>query len=102
MARRPHGPGRGPEKRMRKIMLFAEIKESFLMAMGALREHPTPEQRKLLDKLLKDADPAVQAAARAVAERLKALAAESPSRYASDSPSATTEPSTTSARAEAE
>jgi hypothetical protein len=73
-----------------------------LLAVGALREHPTPEQRKLLDKLLNDADPAVRSAAQAIAERLKALAAERPSRYASDSPSATTEPSTTPTRAEAE
>jgi len=58
-----------------------------LMVMGALREHPTPEHRQMLDKLLNDADPAVRAAAAEVAERLKALAAESPSRYASDSPS---------------
>jgi HEAT repeat protein len=58
-----------------------------LLALGALREHPTSENRQILARLLDDADPTVRTAAEEVAERLKGLAAESPSRYASDSPS---------------
>jgi len=89
-----------PDSPLVEMLAHADDPKLRLMVMGALREHPTPEYRQMLDKLLKDADPAVRTAAKEVAERLKALAAESPSRYASESPSATTEPSTASTRGE--
>ncbi len=44
-----------------------------VLVMGAVREHPTPENRALLDKLLNDSDDAVRAAAERTAEELKAF-----------------------------
>ena len=41
--------------------------------MGAIREHPTPANRALLDKLLNDTDDQVRAAAERTAEQLKAF-----------------------------
>jgi len=89
-----------PDHPLVAMLAGADQPKLRLLVMGALREHPTPEHRQMLDKLLNDADPAVRTAAEEVAERLKALEAESPSRYASDSQSATTEPSTTSTQGE--
>ena len=91
-----------PDHPLVAMLVAADAPKLRLLALGALREHPTSENRQILARLLDDADPAVRAAAAEVAERLKGLAAESPSRYASDSQSATTEPSTASARAVAD
>ena len=55
-----------------------------LLAMKALQEHPTPEHRALLEKLLQDPVPDVRAAAEEVAAHLDGLRATSPARYASD------------------
>jgi len=84
-----------PDSPLVKVLAASDEPALRLMVMGALREYPTPENRQLLERLLKDADPQVRAAANDVAEQLEALAADSPSRYASDSQCATTEPSTT-------
>jgi hypothetical protein len=89
-----------PDHPLVAMLAGADAPKLRLLALGALREHPTPEHRQMLDKLLNDADPAVRAVAAEVAERLKDLAAESPSRYASDSLSPTAEPSTTSTQGE--
>ena len=44
-----------------------------VLVMGAIREHPTPENRGLLDKLLNDSDDEVRAAAEKIADELKAF-----------------------------
>ena len=87
-----------PDRPLVAMLAGADQAKLRLLAMGALREHPTPENRQILAKLLDDADAAVRAAAEKVAAHHKALAAEDPSRYASDVPSASaqTAPSTMS------
>ncbi len=47
-----------------------------LMVMGALKSHPTPANRAILAKLLKDPNASVRAAAETASAALKALAAE--------------------------
>jgi hypothetical protein len=66
-----------------------------LMVVGALREYATPLHQRLLQQLLEDPSPAVREAAKDVSTYLKTLAAESPTRYASDVPSTTKTTSTT-------
>lgn len=55
-----------------------------LVCMGALRSHPTPAHRALLESLLKDSDPAVRAAAENVRKDLARLASTPLSELASD------------------
>lgn len=57
------------------VRMLAEANEPSLrlLAMGALREHPTPANRAILDKLLVDADEQVRSAAEGVAKELAAL-----------------------------
>jgi len=72
-----------------ELLAAADDPDLRLMAMGALREYPTPARRQLLEQLADDPNPAVRDAAREVQAHLKILAAESPARYASN---ATTPP----------
>jgi len=85
-----------PDHPLVEMLAGSEDPDLRLMVMGALREHPTPEHRRLLEQLLEDPVPAVRTAAMDVEAHLKALAAESPSHYASNVPSSTTMPATTS------
>lgn len=57
-----------------------------LLAIGALRSHPTPARCRGLADLLTDGDPTVRAEAERVADELKALAAAEAMRYASALP----------------
>jgi len=89
-----------PDSLLVEMLARSEDSDLRLMVMGALREHPTPEHRRLLEQLLEDPDPAVRTAARDGTAQLKTLAAESPSCYASDVPSSTTMPTTNSNKGE--
>jgi hypothetical protein len=75
-----------PDSPLVKTLAGADDADLRLMVMGALREHPTPQNRRLLEQLLEDTDPAVRESAKEAATYLKSLADESPSRYASDPP----------------
>ena len=44
-----------------------------LLVMGALREHPTPGNRAILERLLHDTNEQVREAARSVSSELEAL-----------------------------
>ena len=57
-----------------KILAESDEAEFRLIVMGALRAHPTPENRAILEKLLRDNDADVRSAAGMAAGELKALA----------------------------
>lgn len=76
-----------PESPLVEMLATSDAPELRLMVRDALREHPTPHHRELLDRLLQDPVPAVRAAAKEVAADLAQLAAESPLRYSSQTPS---------------
>jgi hypothetical protein len=59
----------------RLVRMLAEANEPSLrlLVMGALREHPTPAHRAILQRLLHDPDEQVRGAAQAVAAALTAL-----------------------------
>jgi hypothetical protein len=56
-----------------------------ILSLGAIRSVSVASNRQLLNKLLSDPDPGVQREARSVDAELKALAAQSPSQFASGS-----------------
>jgi hypothetical protein len=78
-----------PDSPLTAMLANADKPDLRLMAVGALREYPIPERRALLDKLLKDSDSTVRAAAERASQRLKKLAAQKPADFASDAASAT-------------
>ncbi|HUT28203.1 MAG TPA: hypothetical protein VMX13_00315 [Sedimentisphaerales bacterium] len=64
-----------PDHPLVKMLAESEEPELRLLVMGALKAHPTPENRKVLEKLLNDSDERVRSAAMEVQEDLKVLAA---------------------------
>ena len=89
-----------PDSPQVEVLTRSEDPDLRLMVMGAMREYATPAHQQLLEQLLQDPAPAVQAAAKDVAAQLKMLAAESPSQYASNVPFAATEPTTAATQGE--
>jgi hypothetical protein len=73
-----------PDSPLVAMLAKADKPELRLLVMGALREYPTPQNQALLEKLRKDADPAVRAAAETISQQLKNLAAQKPAAFASD------------------
>jgi hypothetical protein len=72
-----------PDSPLVAMLAKADKPELRLLVMGALREYPTSQNQALLEKLRKDADPAVRAAVEKVTQQLKKLAAQKPAEYAS-------------------
>jgi hypothetical protein len=67
-----------------------------LMAIGALQQYPIPANQELLEKLLKDSDTTVRAAAEKASAELRKLAARNPDEFASGAALALGMPSTPS------
>ncbi len=72
-----------PDSPLAAMLAKADKPELRLLAVDALREYPTPPNQALLERLRKDSDPAVRAAADEVTQQLKKLAAQKPAEYAS-------------------
>lgn len=81
-----------------EMLAEAESPELRRMAIGALMALATPRHRELLGRLMQDADPAVQAAAREADAQLQTLARRNPADFASDA-AATQRPTSTSSPA---
>jgi len=64
-----------PDHPLVKMLAESDQPQLRLLVMGAIRAHPTPENRAILQKLLEDPDQQVRAAAAEVRENLKDLAA---------------------------
>ncbi|HUT28204.1 MAG TPA: hypothetical protein VMX13_00320 [Sedimentisphaerales bacterium] len=62
-----------PDHPLVKILADSEKPEFRSLVMGAIRERPTPENREILKRLLKDGDEQVRTAAEAAAAELKKL-----------------------------
>jgi hypothetical protein len=73
-----------PDSPLLTMLAESDKPDLRLLAMDALREHPTPKNRKLLEKLLKDSDKGVRAAAEKVSGQLKTLSAANPTEFASN------------------
>ena len=78
-----------------KMLAESDKPQLRLMAMGALKQYPTPANRAILQGLLKDKDATVQKAAMEIDADLRKLAAQSPLQYSSDTSSAAAESSGT-------
>jgi hypothetical protein len=76
-----------PDSPLVAMLAESDKPELRLLAMEALKEHPTPKNRKLLEKLLKDSDKGVRAAAEKVSNHLKTLSAANPAEFASNASS---------------
>jgi hypothetical protein len=62
-----------PDHPLVKMLVESPYPHLRILVMGAIKERPTPLNRQLLDKLLKDDDEQVRAGAQKVKEQLKAI-----------------------------